>query len=184
MKRTITILVLILVIGLGVYAFSSNDNSGGLMSADIMSENGDSMNESMMDDGSMEEGQEMIDDGSMMEEDESMMVEKDGMMVSSGSFENYSPEKLSRAEEGDVVLYFNATWCPTCNNLNKDINSNLDNIPSDLSILKIDYDNSSELKRKYGITYQHTFVQVDSQGNQIAKWSGSPTLQALLTQVK
>ena len=29
-----------------------------------------------------------------------------------------------------------------------------------------------ELKKKYEVTYQHTFVQVDAQGNMIKKWSG------------
>ena len=48
----------------------------------------------------------------------------------------------------------------------------------------MDYDNSTSLKQKYGVTYQHTLVQVDSKGAQIAKWSGSPTLSALLKEVK
>ena len=35
-------------------------------------------------------------------------------MVEKGSYELYAPEKLAKANEGDVVLFFRATWCPTC----------------------------------------------------------------------
>ncbi len=50
--------------------------------------------------------------------------------------------------------------------------------------VKTDYDTERELKKKYGVTYQHTFVQVDAQGNQIKKWGGSNTLSAVLSQIQ
>jgi thiol-disulfide isomerase/thioredoxin len=84
----------------------------------------------------------------------------------------------------DVVLFFRAGWCPTCRAVDSDIKANLSKIPSSLAILDVNYDNSSALKQKYGVTYQHTFVQVDKDGNLIKKWSGSPTLAALVAEVK
>ena len=101
-----------------------------------------------------------------------------------GSYESYAPEKLAFAETGNVVLFFRASWCPTCRALDKDIKENLGAIPTDLKILDVDYDNSQELKQKYGVTTQHTLVQVDKDGNMISKWSGSPTLLSLVSQVK
>lgn len=101
-----------------------------------------------------------------------------------GTYESYSPEKLAFAETGNVVLFFHASWCPTCRALDKDIKENLGAIPTDLKILDVDYDNSQELKQKYGVTTQHTLVQVDKDGNMINKWSGSPTLSSLVSQVK
>src|SRR3989338_973856 len=101
-----------------------------------------------------------------------------------GSYEAYGAEKISRAVRGQVVLFFRAGWCPTCRALDADIRAHLQEIPSNLTILDVDYDNSAPLKRKYGITYQHTFVQVDAQGNLLKKWSGSPTLTALVAEVK
>jgi hypothetical protein len=53
-----------------------------------------------------------------------------------------------------------------------------------VSILKVDYDKETELKKKYGVTYQHTLVQVDKDGNLIKKWSGSPTLTKLVSEIK
>jgi thioredoxin 1 len=109
---------------------------------------------------------------------------KDKAMSEKGSYETYAPEKLAWADEGEVVLFFRASWCPTCRATDADIRAHLDAIPADLLILDVDYDNSASLKQKYGVTYQHTFVQVDAEGNQIAKWSGSPTLADIVSHVQ
>jgi thioredoxin 1 len=122
--------------------------------------------------------------------DEKMMTaknvaeEKDTAMKA-GSYEAYSLEKVATASaDHAVVLFFRASWCPTCISVDKDIKANLSKIPSSLSILDVNYDNSTALKQKYGVIYQHTFVQVDKDGKLIKKWSGSPTLSALVSEVK
>jgi thioredoxin 1 len=104
--------------------------------------------------------------------------------ASIGSYEIYSPEKLAYADSGDVILFFHATWCPSCRALDADINKNLSNIPAGVVILKTDYDKEVDLKKKYGVTYQHTLVQVDSQGNMLKKWSGDSKLTKLLSQIQ
>ena len=119
----------------------------------------------------------------MMEEETSMMEEK-GDMSNSGQYIPYSPDKLALAETGKVVLFFRAPWCPTCRALDRDIRANLDDIPEGVVILDTDYDSSTALKQKYGVTYQHTLVQVDATGNQVAKWTGSDTLSELLSNIK
>lgn len=98
-----------------------------------------------------------------------------------GGYESYDESSLSFAEKGSVVLFFRASWCPTCRALDKDIETNRVNIPNDLLILDVDYDNSKDLKKKYGVTYQHTLVEVDKNGNLIKKWSGSSTLKELIS---
>lgn len=116
--------------------------------------------------------------------EESSMMKKDEVMMKVGSYETYSPEKLALAETGDVVLFFRASWCPTCRTLDGDIKANANTIPTGVTILDVNYDTSTALKQKYGVTYQHTLVQVDSSGNQIAKWMGSPNLASLITNIK
>ena len=116
----------------------------------------------------------------MMKDDE----EDKMMKESAGIYEDYSADKLAWADSGKVVLIFKASWCPSCNALNKDVEAHLSEIPAGVHILKVDYDNSTELKKKYGITYQHSFVQVDSKGKQIAKWAGSSTLSDLVKNIK
>jgi len=129
----------------------------------------------------------------MMEEKKDEMTKDEEVMnepkelpapTQQGSYEAYSTDKIARATNGDVVLFFHAQWCPYCRALDADINTNLSAIPDGLTILKTDYDKEGALKQKYGVTYQHTLVQVDAQGNLIKKWSGSQTLSALTEQVQ
>lgn len=106
-------------------------------------------------------------------------------MMAMGSYEVYAPEKIAIASEThDVVLFFRASWCPTCRTLDADIKAHLSEIPANLTILDVNYDDSAALKQKYSVTYQHTFVQVDANGDLIKKWSGSPSLAELVAQVK
>ena len=144
--------------------------------------------DSMMEKDAVVTDEQMKKDVMMKDEampkDDTAMVDNGEKMMKSGSYEAYSPEKLARAETGDVVLFFHASWCPTCRGLNADIEKNLSAIPSEVSILKIDYDTATELKKKYGVTYQHTLVQVAADGTLIKKWSGSPTLASLAAQIQ
>jgi len=75
------------------------------------------------------------------------------------------------AAKGPVVLFFYATWCPTCRVAIEDINANLDQL-GDVTVVIVDYDKNSDLKTKYKITYQHTFVQIDEKSNKLAVWNG------------
>lgn len=95
------------------------------------------------------------------------------MMKESARYIEYSAANLKKAtEEGKAVLFFHATWCPTCKVANEAFTNNSSQIPEGVTVLKTDYDSQKDLKAKYGITYQHTFVQVNSEGNELAKWNG------------
>lgn len=104
--------------------------------------------------------------------------------AAAGTYEPYAPEKLALAADEDVVLFFHANWCPTCRAAEKDILENEARIPEDLTILKVNYDTAQELRQRYAVRYQHTFVQVDEHGNLIHMWSGSPTLATIIAEVK
>ena len=88
----------------------------------------------------------------------------------------YEASKASFAS-GNVVLFFNASWCSTCQEAEKNLNAS--GVPEGLTVVKVDYDSNTDLRKKYGVTVQHTFVQVDPDGNQLAKWSGSNTAEAI-----
>jgi thiol-disulfide isomerase/thioredoxin len=81
--------------------------------------------------------------------------------------------------ESKVVLFFNATWCSTCKKARDNLDADLSAIPPDLVIVSVDFDSETDLKRQYGVTVQHTFVQIDVDGNEVAKWSGSLTAQEI-----
>ncbi|MDA1316702.1 MAG: thioredoxin family protein [bacterium] len=98
----------------------------------------------------------------------------------------YSPETLQEAlKDGTDVLFFHAGWCPTCIAAEKDFRANLDQIPENITIIKANYDTETELKAKYGVVTQDTFVQIDGQGEVIAKWnSGGKGMQTLLKNIR
>lgn len=128
---------------------------------------------------------------SMKNSEEDASMKKDGVaktdeVTTQGSYISYADYTADQDKYKDykVVLYFHAPWCPTCQALDKIINANLDTIPAKTVIVKTDYDSSNELKKKYGVTYQHTLVQVDANGNKIKKWSGSPELKDLLSEIQ
>ncbi len=92
--------------------------------------------------------------------------------VMSGRYIAYSKEAFDAAADLKRVYYFWASWCPTCKTSNQEFLTMSDQIPQDVILFKTNYDTEEELKKKYGVTYQHTFVQVDTQGNEVAKWNG------------
>ena len=150
-----------------------------------MMEKGDEMN---IDGEMMKEEDTMMkeDDVQMMmkEDDVQMMMKEDEAMMAKGSYEAYSASKLAMAEKGDVVLFFKASWCPSCKALDADIKANVGSINEDLTILEVNYDTETALKQKYGVTTQHTLVQVDKDGTLITKWSGGNTLASLEAKVQ
>lgn len=119
-----------------------------------------------------------------MVKEDVMVKQDDVMMVKGGQYVPYDASKIAFVKDGKVILFFRASWCPTCRALDANIKANLSQIPQSILILDVDYDKYVDLKKQYGVTYQHTLVQVDASGNMIAKWSGSEGLNELLTQVK
>ncbi len=101
--------------------------------------------------------------------------------MAKSSYSDYDVAKLANAEHGKVVLFFHAPWCPTCREADKNFTASA--APEGLTLLKTDYDSSGDLKKKYGVTYQHTYVQVDKNGNLIKKWSSSTSYEQLETQL-
>jgi thiol-disulfide isomerase/thioredoxin len=80
------------------------------------------------------------------------------------------------------VLFFHASWCPECKKADATLKTWLPSKDFTRSVYKIDYDTAKELKAKYGVIYQHTFVVVDGQGAKLSLVQG-PTdeqLKALL----
>ena len=97
-----------------------------------------------------------------------------------GSYSAYSIAKLANADHSKVVLDFTASWCETCQAAAKNFRAST--APEGLTLLTVDYDKSTALKQKYGVTYQHTFVQVDKDGNLLKKWSGSMNYEEVMKQ--
>lgn len=84
----------------------------------------------------------------------------------------YSQESFETAVGIKRVLYFFANWCSTCAVTDTEFSSHLDKIPGDVIVFKVDFDSDIQLKQKYGVTSQHTFILVDQDGNELTLWNG------------
>ncbi len=182
-------LALLLVLSPALVGCATSDPAepaGSAMASESMAMD-DSMSDGAMTDDAMEsdEAMDAMEPDAMSDEamDDSMSdgaMADDAMMADHGAWidqATYEADPATYHAAGDVVLYFSATWCPTC----KETVANLDRdgVPAGLTVVRIDYDDNAALKKKYGITYQHTFVQVDADGNQLATFTGTLTGEAI-----
>jgi thiol-disulfide isomerase/thioredoxin len=101
-----------------------------------------------------------------------------------GVYDAYTPEKLKLAKDHKVILFFKADWCPSCRTADETLNTEFAAIPKNIAILKVSYDTELELRKRYGVTIQHTFVQVDEQGDLITKWLGGISIGEILEKLK
>jgi len=188
-KNVIIGIVAIIILAIGAGIYSSNSSSKEKLANSEMMHKKDALVTQQKEDFMV--NQEKItstlvqkENNATIKNDESASMPKADTVMKVGSYEVYSFEKIARAAEGDVVLFFHASWCPSCRALNADIEKNISSIPGGLSILKVDYDKETELKNKYGVTTQHTLVQVNKDGNLIKKWSGSSKLENIISEMK
>lgn len=127
--------------------------------------------------------QDNIDSSIINTSETNEVGEVDQANKTSGLYAKYSSD-LKQYENKDIILFFKADWCPSCRVLDTDIKESLTDIPENVVLLELNYDTETELKKKYGVTTQHTMVQVDTDGNLIKKWSGGNRLEDVLNQIK
>ncbi len=95
-----------------------------------------------------------------------------------GTYKQYADSSIA-STKGTKVLFFHAPWCPQCRKLEASIKDG--KIPAGVTIFKVDYDSSQDLRKKYGVTIQTTLVRVDDSGNLVKKYVAydNPTLEAV-----
>ncbi|WP_278762700.1 thioredoxin domain-containing protein [Corynebacterium argentoratense] len=113
-------------------------------------------------------------DGMKKDSMEKDAMEKDSMNKG-GEFVTYEQymehSDAAMHHDGRTVLFFDASWCPDCQKLKNALSSEHDVIPADVTVVDVDYDSHNDLRKQYGVTMQHTFVEVDAQGNKVSSWS-------------
>ena len=131
--------------------------------------------EDMMKKDDNESEDVMIKEGDVMEKDEGEVM----MKKEAAGYKDYDSSLLGTHE--NVVLFFHTSWCPSCRSADSNIT---ETGVDDFLLLKVDYDSHSDLKKKYGVTYQHTFVQVDQNGEMIQKWNGGNTVESIQAKIQ
>jgi len=97
--------------------------------------------------------------------------------VSAGTYVDFADFDADRAaySDSDVVLFFHASWCSTCKKADANLTADPAGIPAGLAIIKIDFDSSTDLRRQYGVTQQHTFVSISPDGSKKNVFTGATT---------
>lgn len=85
-------------------------------------------------------------------------VTNDVMIKTKWTYQDYS-ETAFKSTTGKKILFFHATWCSSCKSADTNLQS--ETIAEGVNIFKVDYDSSIEMRQKYGVVGQHTFVLVD-----------------------
>ncbi len=141
----------------------------------MMMDDTKNMEDAMMS-GSLERA--IIDDKTMSGTD---MMKKDQSDISKPTgYISYDEAKMMEALASGqrVVLFFHATWCPSCKALDKTLSD--DTVPSDAIIFKVDYDTSTDLKKKYRVVAQHTTVVLNADGTEKSKKLGARNIMEIL----
>lgn len=181
MKNPIIIFAVIAVIAiLGISAYTMSQNSS---QSDSMMKKGEIL--MPKEETSMESTNVM-----MKKEDSPMGNEKNMNDQTPGSrYIHYDQSTLDSISSNRRVLFFYASWCPTCKPADADFTQNLSKIPEDVTVIRVNYNDpetdqeEKDLAKKYGITYQHTFVQIDGAEEVVTKWNGGQ-LDELLSNIK
>ena len=160
----IVIVFVIAILGAGYYLYQGSSSSS----------NSDTSLPTTVYDSSSSDTMSDTSDDKMMEGNETNT--SDERMTN--AYVAYSPQALEEGVGKTRVLFFYANWCPTCIPVDKEIQANSTRIPEGTIIYRANYNdsetdaNEEALADKYNVTYQHTFVIIDDEGNEVTKWNG------------
>ncbi len=81
------------------------------------------------------------------------------------SYIDYSPEKRTSYEGSKpFVIFFHASWCPTCVAIERELKDELAGYPDGVLIMQANFDIETALKEEFGVTRQYWFVVFDAAG--------------------
>jgi len=81
-----------------------------------------------------------------------------------GVYAAYDADVVAQSDADHILLFFEASWCPSCRALDADIVANLNDIPAGVEIYTVDYDTATDLKRRYKVTTQHSIIKIAADG--------------------
>lgn len=176
----------LLVTGGGALAFTNSQNNKKEQEKVAMEKTAEDAAMMKKEEAAAMEKEKMAKEATMTPEEKMAMEKEDAMkkeeaMSTSGSYVTLADYNANTAKyaESKKVYFFHASWCPICQGIDKEITADVSKIPTGVTLIKTDFDSSTDLRKKYGVTYQYTFVQVDENGNETAQWSATSLEKAL-----
>ena len=174
-KKTVVIgaIVGLFLLGGGLVVYANNQSSQN-------EQEKMAMEKSVSDAAMAKEDITATTEESAMKKDNDAMMQDDAMSKH-GSYVTLATYNSDPAKYADTkkVYFFHASWCPICQGIHKEIEADMSLIPTGVTLIKTDFDSSTDLRQKYGVTTQYTFVQVDNSGNETAQWSATSLAKAI-----
>jgi thiol-disulfide isomerase/thioredoxin len=163
--KTVSIIIGVVVLILGVGYLATNSNTASAPVAQEVT-------------GPQAEQASTVDRASIDESEESQSA-----VTPAGIYTEYEAQQIAQSDAKTILLFFHATWCPSCRALDADIVANADTIPAGVEIYKLDYDTQTALKRQYGVTTQHSVIEIDSTGVAQSAITHPLTFQAVIATI-
>lgn len=171
------LLLIMLVIGLSAMMFSFEDQNiaGNVQdkAQEAIKEGSEKVIDKVTEEGRVAVGEKLKETGEKM-----MVVENE----QPGSYQKYDEGLIAQHEKN--ILFFTATWCPSCINVEMMLETQKNLIPTTSAIFTVNLDEHAMLREKYHVERPHTFIQIDRDGNEMARWSGDTTLEDIMSHVQ
>lgn len=140
----------------------ADENMGDSAEQEQMEEEDSMMNPKMME----ESGDQASDDEPYPGYFEDHLYYEDGQ-PHPGYYRNYVDGVIGNDFES--ILFFHAAWCPYCIANNTKLEAWYAEKHFPRSVYKIDFDTADELKARFGVTNQDTFILIGRDGNEIKR---------------
>ena len=92
---------------------------------------------------------------------------------------NYDPAVFEANSDKERWLFFYADWCYKCRGLDENIRANLNNIPDDVLIFRVNYDTETTLKQEYKVQSQTTVLVLNASGQEQKRFVGQSSQHTL-----
>ncbi|MDO4791563.1 MAG: thioredoxin family protein [Buchananella hordeovulneris] len=187
MKKTLIPLALIASIALaGCSTDKPSDSMRPAMTGDKMMTAPATMEptDAMTADGAMD-GDHMAPSDAMSPSADSMSGSMSNDAMAPASYVTYADYQAAKDKFAGqkVVLFFNASWCPACRAIADALSADPSVLPAGTTVVSVDYDQHSDLRQQYGVTMQHTFVELDAQDKQVRQWA-TTSVDGLVKELK
>jgi thiol-disulfide isomerase/thioredoxin len=172
--------VVIAALAVGGGALAYNNNQNDKKEAEKMAMEKKAMEKKTEDEAMMKKEESAAMEKDKMAKDSDAMEKKD-TMSKHGTYVTRADYDADPSKYADTkkVYFFHASWCPICQGIHKEIEADGSKIPAGVTLIKTDFDSATDLRQKYGVTTQYTFVQVDSSGNESSQWSATTLDKAI-----
>lgn len=139
----------------------------------VISEEKKAIVEKVVDEGRKTVGEKLKETGEKMLDD----PEKGD----AGIYDDLDTDRFDLYEKN--ILFFTAQWCPSCLEADERFTQSASGIPSGVALWRVDYDAHEDLRNTYHIDAAHMFIVVDIEGNELQRWSGSMTIDDVITEI-